>query len=190
MARLTAQRFAIDTTLVLSRVAKGDADSFESLVALHEPRIRRLAYRLLGWRDADIEDVVQDVFLSALKRLGTFRGDAGVATWLTSVTLNRVRTLRRRRLLKFRWLRRQRDETAAGGFTDAAILDDETNVRVRDAVQQLSPKDREVIVLFHLEQLPIAQISKLLGTSSNAIEVRLHRARQKLKTKLGDLMID
>ena len=185
MARLTIQRLETIGTISGTNVARGQPD-FEQLVALHEPRVRRLAARLLGWRDAqDVEDVVQDVFLAALQKLDSFRGDASLTTWLTTVTLNRCRTHRRRRLLKLKWFTRRDPEPS-----DAAAMQDETSARVRDAVQALSPRDREVIVLFHLEEQPVAEITKLLGAKPNAIEVRLHRARQRLKQQLGDLMID
>jgi RNA polymerase sigma-70 factor (ECF subfamily) len=166
--------------------AQREQDGFEQLVALHAPRVRRLAHRLLGWRNAsDVEDVVQDVFLAALEKLNNFRGDAQVSTWLTTITLNRCRTHRRPRLLKLKWLT-HRDEPAS----DGQAIEDETSARVRQAVQELSAKDREVIVLFHLEEQPIAEIAKLLGAKANAIEVRLHRARQRLKETLGDLVND
>ena len=73
----------------------------------------------------------------------------------------------------------------------AAAADDETRrQQVRDAVAALPPRDREVIVLFYLEDLPVAQIAQLLGVKNNAIEVRLHRARQRLKTQAGGLLGD
>jgi len=103
VARLTLQTPLNTTTTATAPTTAGDvaasnddqADShhtFERLVALHEPRIRRLAHRLLGWRDAgsDADDVVQDVLLVLLNKLHTFRGDATLSTWLTSVTINTV----------------------------------------------------------------------------------------------------
>src|SRR5438874_10543703 len=128
---------------------------FEQLVALHEPRIRRLAYRLLGWR-GDVDDVVQDVFLTALARIGTFRGEASIATWLTSVTINRCRTNRRRRLLRLRWLAR-RPKPDCAQPADQRSMRDEVSARVRSAVRALRPKDREVIVLFYLEDFSAQQ---------------------------------
>jgi RNA polymerase sigma-70 factor (ECF subfamily) len=179
-------------TIAEPSAASGQAD-FEQLVALHEPRIRRLAHRLLGWRGGeDVEDVVQDVFLTALEKMDRFRGEAEISTWLARVAINRVRTQRRRALLQFRWLRRAGSNGACpfANPADAPALCDETSARVREAVQQLSASDREVIVLFHLEEMPVAEIARLLVVSPNAIEVRLHRARKRLKDKLGDLMND
>ena len=65
---------------------------------------------------------------------------------------------------------------------------DETSAKVRSAVQALGAKDREVIVLYYLEELPAAEIAELLGLSANAVDVRLHRARARLKEKLAGLI--
>ena len=172
------------------RIARAEPGAFEQLVALYQHRVERLAHRLLGWGDG-AEDVVQDVFLAALRKAGTFRGDASLWTWLTIITLNRCRTYRRRKML---WLRAHgflsRRTTRQAEAADRPAIEDESAGQVRSAVGALGPRDREVIVLFYLEQRSAAQIAELLSISSNAVEVRLHRARAKLKKSLGDLTKD
>jgi RNA polymerase sigma-70 factor (ECF subfamily) len=179
---------AVSELDLLARAAAGDSTAFGMLIALHEPRIRRLAYRLLGWRGqaADLDDVVQDVFVRLLEKLGTFRGEANVATWLTRVTINRCRSLQRRQWVHERW-KRLRGRVERSYEATAASDDDDVSVRVRAAVASLSQRDREVIVLFHLERRPTVEIAQMLGASTNAIDVRLHRARQRLKALLTDL---
>jgi RNA polymerase sigma factor (sigma-70 family) len=171
---------------------RGDAPAriadFDELVAMHEPRIRRLAHRLLGW-NGDVDDIVQDVFLAALARIEKFRGEASIATWLTSVTINRCRTDRRRRFLRLRWLARHPKSEAAQP-ADQRSMDDEISARVRSAVGALQRKDREVIVLFYLENCSAQQIAELLEISRGAVEVRLHRARARLKQQLAEFMKD
>jgi RNA polymerase sigma-70 factor (ECF subfamily) len=167
---------------------RDDICDFDAIVARHQPQVARLAHRLLGWRDrAAVEDVVQEVFLVAFTRLKQFRGDSTLSTWLTGITINQCRAHRRRSLLRLKWLREKwnRRETNHQP-TDA----DETSQQVRDAVALLPPRDREVIVLFYLEEFSVAQIAELLGVKNNAIEVRLHRARQRLKTQLAGLIGD
>jgi RNA polymerase sigma-70 factor (ECF subfamily) len=179
---------AADQTLP-SRFARGDARAFDELVATYRPRVTRLAYRLLGWK-GDVEDVVQEVFLAALKHLGRFRGQASLNTWLTAITVNACRSRRRRLLMQWRFFRRARNgpipESAPAA--DQSPIDAETFACVRSAVQALPARDREVIVLHYLEHLPADEIAALLRVSRGAIEVRLHRARQRLKTVLGTLI--
>jgi RNA polymerase sigma-70 factor, ECF subfamily len=159
-------------------------DALERLVRDHHASVTRLAYRLLGWR-GEVEDVVHDVFLAAFKKIDRFRGESSEWTWLAAITINRCRSQRRREILRFRWMRRREliREAASG---DSVIEVDETAKRVRDAVAKLSPRDRELIVLHYLEELPVSQLSKLLGATDKTIHVRLHRARNRLKDLLSN----
>jgi RNA polymerase sigma-70 factor (ECF subfamily) len=172
------------------RLARGEEGAFEELVALHGARIGRLAHRLLGW-SGDTDDVVQEVFLSVLKQIGTFRHEAKLGTWLTTITINKCRSHRRSWLARLRgMMRHRRDALAADAkaAADAGLAADEVGVSVRRAINELRPRDHEVIVLFYLEQLPLEQIAGLLEISRNAVEVRLHRARQRLRAKLAGLI--
>jgi RNA polymerase sigma-70 factor, ECF subfamily len=182
---LTFQTRAQDTRLGDPR---DDICDFDALVARYQPQVARLAHRLLGWRDREaVEDVVQDVFLVALTRLKNFRGDSTVSTWLTGITINQCRAHRRRSMLRLKWLREKWNRHDTNHEPHDV---DETSQQVRNAVAQLPPRDREVIVLFYLEDFSVAQVAQLLGVKHNAIEVRLHRARQKLKTTLAGLFGD
>jgi RNA polymerase sigma-70 factor (ECF subfamily) len=160
------------------------SDPLERLVEeFHQP-VTRLAHRLLGWSAAaDVEDVVHDVFLAAFKQRNRFRGEASEWTWLAAITINGCRTHRRRQLLRFNWLRsfRPTESKEESNLPEQ----DETARRVRDAVATLPRRDREVIVLHHLEEMSVAQVSEVTGDSAGAIEVRLHRARKRLKEILG-----
>jgi len=168
---------------LIGRIARGDAGALASLVALYEPRVRRLAHRLMAW-DGELDDVVQDVFLAVLEKAGGFRGDASAWTWLTAITLNRCRTYRRRRAVRERVGALLGRHRAAERAADQPALDQEVAREVRAAVAALPGRDREVIVLFYLEHKPAAEIGDLLGVSQNAVEVRLHRARGRLKVRL------
>ena len=177
-----------------ARFAVGERVAFERIVALHAQRVARLAHRLLGWPD-DVDDVVQDVFLAAWRHRRKFRGDGGehaLAAWLNAITVNRCRTVRRRRLM--RWARRKQLQTqsveAPTPSADASAMDEETSAVVRDAVRRLPARDREVLVLHYLEQTPIGELGPMLGLSRGAVDVRLHRARKRLRQKLNGFLED
>src|SRR4051812_9661069 len=94
------------------RFASGDQEALEEVIALYRVRVARLAHRLLGW-GGDPEDVVQEVFLTALRKAKDFRGRASLWTWLATITLNRCRRQLQRRALWRRILfARSREETA------------------------------------------------------------------------------
>lgn len=165
--------------------------TFESVVEQQQANVARLARRLLGWsaNAADIDDVVQDVFVAVLKHLDHFRGESSVATWVTRITINACRAHRRRRLMRLgflrRWMPQAPKSPEPGPSRDER---DETNQRVRQAVGGLPSKYREVIVLRYLQEMDVDGMARVLGASRSAIEVRLHRARMMLKDELKTLM--
>jgi RNA polymerase sigma-70 factor (ECF subfamily) len=173
---------------------RGDAGAFELLVELHAPRVARLSQRLLGWRDdgaVSVEDVVQDVFVAALRRRQTFRGgEAELWPWLARIAVNRCRSHGRRSALWTRWLRRRGEDPPAptAPSADGTAVRDETGRRIRETVQRLSPGDREVIVLCYLEELSIPQICQILGAKRGAIDTRLSRARRRLAVLLTETL--
>jgi len=95
--------------------AAREAVALEDLVAEHQQRIAGLAYRLLD-RPDDVADVVQEVFLAAFRNLRRFRGESSLATWLTTITVNKCRShVRRRRLGLRAWLEIAARAVASGG---------------------------------------------------------------------------
>ena len=165
------------------------APSFEQLVARHQQRVARLCYRLLGWRE-DVEDAVQEVFLAALGALPDFRGQSSVSTWLTRITVNTCRGYLRKRVLRLRLFARPRRsfEPRSDRPAERQLMDCERFDRVRRAVRKLPPKYREVIVLRYLEEMAVPAIADVLELSRNAVEVRLNRARKRLKEDLTELL--
>ncbi len=187
-SRRIADECPSDDERLLERFAAGDPTAFDDLVRRHQTRVAGLVYRLLGWRH-DVEDTVQEVFMSALKNISTFRRDASLGTWLFRIAVNECHRQQRKRLLR---LRLWKSEPAARIAPSAATptLDRETCAQVRAAVAELPARDREVVVLRHLEDLPIPEIAHILGLSRNAVEVRLTRARQRLRATLSRWLED
>lgn len=180
--------------LLVQRYLAGDASAYDALVEKYRPQVSGLAFRLLGWRD-DVDDVVQEVFLAALRGLPRFRGRSGVGTWLTAITVNKCRSHRRRRWIG--WLRlggarTESMQSCPDGRThpaaDQPAIDRERFERVRAAIERLPSRDREVIVLRYLEQLSVEEIAGVLSIRPQATQVRLHRARARLKEHLQDMV--
>jgi RNA polymerase sigma-70 factor (ECF subfamily) len=176
-----------DDPTLAARFARGEDGAFEAVVDRFHARVHRLAYRLLGW-SADAEDVVQEVFLAALRGAKKFRGQSSLGTWLTTITLNQCRTHRRSLLARLRLMTRfsstavPRTEAPPA---DVPAADADAFAHVQSALRHLSPREREVIVLHYLEQQPVDQIATLLGLARGAVDVRLHRARKRLREVLG-----
>jgi RNA polymerase sigma-70 factor (ECF subfamily) len=182
---------APDEAVLARRFAAGEAAAFDEVVVAYQSRVTRLANRLLGWREGrgdahDVDDAVQDVFLAALANARRCRGGTkGMWPWLATITVNTCRSIRRRAWVRLRFIRQA---LAAGSPmpdapTNAVEADDRTR-KVREAVSRLGGRDREVVVLHYLEGMRPSDVAEVLGVSRNAVEVRLHRARAKLKTEL------
>lgn len=166
----------------------GDGSAFDRIVDEYAADVRVLANRLLGW-DGDVEDVVQDVFLSAFTGLKKFKGQSSLRTWLYSITINKCRSHRRKKMIRLRAfpgneVKADLAATAPDSMT-AGDFD-----QVRKAVRSLPFKYREVVVLRYLQESSTEKMCEVLGLSANVIHVRLNRARAMLKQKLSNLMDD
>ncbi|MHC4213854.1 MAG: RNA polymerase sigma factor, partial [Planctomycetota bacterium] len=143
-----------DTEGLLARqFSDGDNAAFESIVRQNSTEIAALANRLLGWR-GDVEDVVQDIFFSAFQARKKFKGNSSIRTWLFTITLNKCRTRRYKRMLRkksFSKLAQKNPKPLAA--SDQRLVESETFEKVRDAVKALPVKYREPVVLRYLQEL-------------------------------------
>jgi len=154
----------------------------------HAARVSRWAARLAG-PGFDVDDIVHDVFLVALRRLPEFRGDAQVSTWLHEITIRVVQTHRRRRRRRA-WLwpfgvarTAEGDvaEVADRDATPAEVLErKQAALRLYRILEQLDEKYRTAVVLFELEGLPCREIAVLTGTTLANTWARVARGREKL----------
>jgi RNA polymerase sigma-70 factor, ECF subfamily len=180
-----------DTELV-ARLQRGDDTAFEAIVRTHGGRLLSVARRFLG-NNEDAQDAVQDAFIRAYKAIHTFEARAQLHTWLHRILVNTA-------LMKLRDRRRRPTESiedllptyssdghqavASRDWSDAVLERKETAAIVREAIAMLPDQYREVLVLRDIEEKDTAEAAALLGTTSNVVKVRLHRARQALRTLL------
>ena len=161
-----------------------DESEFARLLVLQQPHLARLVQRLLGWpaQMAEVDDIVQEVMVSAWTHRGSFRGDSQLATWLTRISINQVRRHRRRIRLFARLFRRHGDLTSVPAVSETP---DERSEELRKAMAQLAHRDREILVLHYLEGRSVADIAALLGLANNTTHARMSRARRRLARVVG-----
>lgn len=178
-----------DDARLVERFNGGDQSAFTAIIERYSGDVSALANRLLGW-PGDVDDVTQDIFLAAFLNLRKFRGDCSLRTWLFTITINKCRTHRYKRMLHLRRFSRAADRAPSTSHrpTDNSPMDSEKFSRVRRAVGALPAKYREPIVLRYLHELPTDQISRILDIKKNALHVRLSRARKLLKDELAELI--
>lgn len=183
----------------LARAAAGDPEAFAVLVERHQVRLLRLCERMLGDREA-ARDAVQEVFLKAYRRAGSYRPRGAVFTWLYRIAVNHcLNRLRRGRVVRFLRLEREREsgeglgpapgerhdpaDPAPGPAAAAAARDDWRTVS--RAIAGLPPGQRAVLVLARFEGLRYRQIAEHLGITEGAVESRLVRAVRRLEAALA-----
>ncbi|MDQ3894631.1 MAG: DUF151 domain-containing protein [Actinomycetota bacterium] len=173
-----------DDELVAAALA-GEPAAFAALAERNRARVEAVVERMVG---DDAEDVVQEALLRAYLGLSQLRDPARFGAWLCGIAANLAKMrLRRRALERKRSLSRALDQLAAepaidGSFEELELLD-----LVRDALDVLPPRWREVVLLHHIDGLSCEDIAAALGSSSGAVRVRLHRARERLRRELAAL---
>ena len=149
---------------------------------LHVQQVGRWVLRL-GGPNIDVEDTVHEVFAIACRRLGSFRGDSSMATWLFGITDKVVRHRRRKSGWRF-WLAGSATEVAGHLAADApdplgAFEREQAAEGVYRVLDRLPDGDRRILILFELEELRADEVGRLLGIRADTARVRLHRARTK-----------
>ncbi|MBN2182175.1 MAG: RNA polymerase sigma factor [Sedimentisphaerales bacterium] len=179
----------INDELLVEQFSQSNESAFESIIELYSADVAALANRLLGW-PSDVEDITQEIFLAAFLGLKKFRHDCSLRTWLFTITINKCRSYKYKRMLRLRRPPQDKDKIPmpSGKGAHSELMKAETFEHIRNAVAALPAKYREAVVLKYLQELPTEQISRILGISQNTLQVRLSRARERLKQTLTELM--
>jgi len=167
---------------LVTRAQGGDARAFEALYHRTADRVYAVCLRMSGDTQR-AEELVQDVFVRAWEKLGSFRGDARFTTWLHRLTVNLVLQDRRSR-----GRRRDREVTAPDleVYGRAAVRAmPGTRVDLERIIADLPPKARRVLVLRDVEGYKYAEIAEMTGVTLGTVKAQIHRARGMVKEALG-----
>jgi RNA polymerase sigma-70 factor (ECF subfamily) len=177
---------------LMQRLQGGEASSLAPLMQRWEGPVKRFIFRIVG-NTAEAEDLAQEVFVRIYTKRAAYRVGAKFSTWCFAIAANQARS-------RLRWWRRRpalsldawtaaggdtADESAAGVTASAELIRCERVAAVQAAVSELPLELREALVLFEYEQLPQAEIAVALGCTVKAVETRIHRARERLRSTLG-----
>ncbi|MFQ5747367.1 MAG: RNA polymerase sigma factor [Gemmatimonadota bacterium] len=155
----------------------GDVEAFERIYRRHVPRVHGLARRML---DADLADeVTQDVFVRVWEKLGTYRGEAALGTWLHRVAVNVI--LARRKRLGIQRERFRPDGEARLAFLAGRRDRADLAVDLESGMARLPPGARQVFVLHDVEGFKHVEIADMLGVTTGTTKAQLHRARMILR---------
>ncbi len=180
---------------LLERLRAGDEEAFAVFVRANTGRLLAVARRMLR-HDADAQDAVQEAFVCAFRSLGSFEGSCRLSTWLHRIAVNAcLMRLRRRERKPETPIDDLLPAYEADGHTvekfrpwDESALErlerDETRGLVRAAIDRLPETYRTALLLRDIEEMDTDETAALLGITPNALKIRVHRARQALRTLL------
>ena len=186
-ARRSIERVTDEELVLLAR--QGDPDAFDQLVARHQSAVFRAALAALRVRE-DAEEVAQDAFIRAWRALDRFRGDSSFRTWILRIAWNRA--ISRRRSLAG-WLRRATpmdevaEPAAVGDGQHAWMQNAELQSHVTRAIQTLSPKLRDSLLLAQSGDYQYEEIARMLGVPLGTVKWRISEARRKVREALAAL---
>ncbi|MCA1559023.1 MAG: RNA polymerase sigma factor [Acidobacteria bacterium] len=172
--------------VLVERCKAGDLTAFEELYRAHSGRLFSVACRMLG-NTADAEDLLQDIFLAAHRKLDSFRGDSALGTWLYRLATNQCLDYLRSRTARSNQLTGALDDEP--GLADASSrgLGERvvTRMDLERAVAQLPEGCRAAFVLHDVEGLEHREVADVLGIAEGTSKSQVHKARLRLRTLLG-----
>jgi RNA polymerase sigma-70 factor (ECF subfamily) len=183
----------------LVREAQGGSHAaFTQLVHAHDRAVLKRAIRMTGSK-SDAQDIYQEVFLKAYKKLPCFRFECSFSTWITRIVTNacldhlRKRSNRRENSAvkvdtegEEHNLLNEISEHRLTHNPEKEFLRNELNASILSALQRLSPRERIVFELKHFQGMTLRAVSEILNTSEGSVKTSLLRARRKLRFQLAD----
>ena len=179
---------------MITAVLAGEIQLYHELIRPYERSVYVMALSYMK-NEADAEDVSQEAFIRAFRKLESFRAESKFSTWLISITINEARTrLRRQALVRMEPLDQHPDEDK--GISPVLLRDwreipseaverEEVRNLIRLAVEQLPDIYRQVFLMRDVEELTINETAEALNISIPSVKVRLHRARMMLQKQLA-----
>lgn len=175
-----------DDLALVERIRRGDLGAFEELYRAHAGRLYSVACRMLG-NPTDAEDLLQDIFLTAHRKLDSFRGESALGTWLYRLATNLCLDHLRSRAARTNQLSDALDDDPAVPDTAGRGLADRTVAKMdfERALAQLPDGCRAAFVLHDVEGLEHREVAQALGIAEGTSKSQVHKARLRLRALLG-----
>lgn len=168
----------------VSRVLRGETGEFRKIVEKYQNTIFKLCLSYLS-NPEEAEDAAQDVFLRVYKSLHRFNLEKRFYTWLYTIALNHLKT-RYSRIIRFKEKTeaKKREQHPDEETPEESVEKQETTEELNRCVAALPASLKEVVILYYFDEKNVAEITEILGLSSESVKSRLHRARKKLREQL------
>jgi len=174
-------------TEIIEKTLAGDTRIFSELVKRYQNFVFTITLRYTPNRE-DAEEIAQDAFVKAYKSLASFRGESKFSTWLFTITTTSCLSFLRKKKLDIHSLDNEKVmavvENKDSDFNANQMEAKSRLSMVNEAIQLLSRDDANILTLFYKGEQSLEEISVVMGIEANAVKVRLHRARARLKEKM------
>jgi RNA polymerase sigma-70 factor (ECF subfamily) len=166
------------------KIRAGDGEAFEELYQQHAGRLYNLAYRMAGAAH-EAEDLLQDVFLLAYRKLGSFRGESSLGTWLYRLAMNHCLDVLRSRSSRMGQQTDSLDHEAAAEPAAPAALGAVSRIDLDRAIGRLPHACRAAFLLHDVEGFGHQEVGAILGISEGTSKSQVHKARMRIRSYLG-----
>jgi RNA polymerase sigma-70 factor (ECF subfamily) len=171
-----------DEVQIIQRILEGDTNRFSFLLNRYSGNIYSLIARIIPSKE-DAEELTQDTFLKAFKKLDTFKGDCSFSTWLFRIAYNTAVSATRKAKIEFPAI----DETMLDRVSDdaaKAVFDEDENEellqKLEVALARLNVEEKMLITLYYSEDRSVAEIASIMDLSGDNVKIKLYRIRKKL----------
>jgi len=175
-----------DDAALVARCRAGDLAAFEEIYRTHSSRLYSLACRMVG-NPTDAEDMLQDIFLSAHRKLDSFRGDAALGTWLYRLATNHCLDYLRSRAARAGQVTDTIEDDPSLSDTHSRGIAERTVAKMdlERAMAQLPEGARAAFVLHDIQGLEHREVAVALGIAEGTSKSQVHKARLRLRNILG-----
>ncbi|MBA3961808.1 MAG: sigma-70 family RNA polymerase sigma factor [Chthoniobacterales bacterium] len=180
---------------LVARAQTGDAAAFDDLVVKYSPRLYGLVYNMTSNHE-DTNDLLQDVFAKAYRAIKGFRGKSSFYTWIHTIAVNMTLNFLKKRGRRYHL---SLDDVDASIQNDKEFIEltstsspvreadlSDLQRRLNESMMKLSEEHRAVVTMFHIQGMPHAEISKILGVSEGTVRSRLFYANRQLQNYLDE----
>jgi RNA polymerase sigma-70 factor (ECF subfamily) len=170
---------------LISRIRGGDGLAFEQLYKQHSTRLYNLASRMMGTH-GEADDLLQDIFLLAYRKLGSFRGESSLGTWLYRLAMNHCLDVLRNRQTRMGQQTDSLDEPDAEPVAArVSVVGAVSRIDLERAIATLPPACRAAFLLHDVEGFGHQEVGTMLGISEGTSKSQVHKARMRIRSYLA-----
>lgn len=170
---------------LVGRIKAGDGAAFEALYRQHANRLYNLASRMIG-ANGEADDLLQDIFLLAYRKIGSFRGESSVGTWLYRLAMNHCLDVLRNRQTRMGQQTDSLDEPDAMPVASPVpVLGAVSRIDLERAIDTLPPACRAAFLLHDVEGFGHQEVGAMLGISEGTSKSQVHKARLRIRSYLA-----